>query len=583
MLAAAKYTGRRAFRQFERATRKAPEVQERILFAKIRRNARSDFGRQFGFAHIRSVEDFRRQIPLMTYDDYAPWIDRVKAGEISALFGPRTRVHMFAMSSGTTATPKYIPVTTDFLNEYRRGWNAFGVKALLDNGGFLKPIVQVTSRMDESSSSGGIPCGAITGLMAATQKRIVRKYYVTPPCIAHIDDFNAKYYTIMRLGLVTEPAFIITANPSTTLKLARTAEAQAESLIRDIHDGTLRRDLGVSEEVRRILQPRLSAHPDIARNLDDLVRRHGRLLPRHYWHLNFLANWTGGTLSLYLQDFPEYYGHTPVRDIGLLASEGRITLPVENNTTAGILDVPTNFFEFVPREEIDSRNPTTLLGHELEVGSEYFVILTNSAGLYRYDLRDLVRCTGYVNQAPLLEFLNKGQHIASLAGEKLTEHQVILAMEQAAETLNIKVTNFILAARWDRPPHYVLHLESGAPDGSHRTPHGSAGPARPSPDRLDEPDSNHLRFTRIATELDRQLAEQNLEYANRRASGRLGPVCTNHLPPGTLAQLDLTEAAQKRPGNEQYKHRYLYCTPGEDKHLPTTAAGTSRPAPNRVG
>src|SRR5205085_2081588 len=114
--------------------------------------------------------------------------------ETAALFGGRQRVLMFALTSGTTAEPKYIPVTQAFLNEYRTGWNAFGIKALLDHPeAILRRIVQVSSRMDENRTPGDVPCGAITGLMAVTQKRLVRKYYVSPPCVAMIDDPLAKY------------------------------------------------------------------------------------------------------------------------------------------------------------------------------------------------------------------------------------------------------------------------------------------------------------------------------------------------------------------------------------------------------
>ena len=104
-------------------------------------------------------------------------------------------------------------MTKTFLDEYRRGWNAFGIKALLDHrGAFLRKIVQVSSRMDEMRTAAGIPCGAITGLMAATQKRLVRKYYVAPECVARIDDPTTKYYTIMRLAVPCDVAFMITAS-----------------------------------------------------------------------------------------------------------------------------------------------------------------------------------------------------------------------------------------------------------------------------------------------------------------------------------------------------------------------------------
>ncbi|NLU22772.1 MAG: GH3 auxin-responsive promoter family protein [Phycisphaerae bacterium] len=571
MCVAAKAHARQVYRRFCAATRQATAIQERVLLAKIRRNADSQFGRDYGFAHIHSPADFVRQVPILRYEDHAPYIEKLKAGDFSALLGPGQRVHMFALTSGTTATPKYIPVTDAFLKEYRRGWNAFGIKALLDHPhAILRPIAQVSSRMDESRTAGGIPCGAITGLMAATQKRLVRKYYVTPACIAHIDDPAAKYYTIMRLAVPSDVAFLITASPATQLKLARTADEHRESLIRDIHDGTLRPDLDVPAAVRQALRPRLKADPAAARRLEELVRRRGRLLPRDYWNLGFLANWTGGTMGLYLRDFPEYFGDVPVRDIGLLASEGRVSIPVEDGTPAGILDVTSHFIEFVPRDEMETSKPIALRSHQVEVGQEYFVLLTTSSGLYRYDLGDLVRVVGFAGETPIIEFLNKGAHTCSLAGEKLTEHQVILAMKTAVETTGVTVTNFILAPRWGSPPHYTLHIEpdaqarkvlSGTGEGSaERTPKAS-GEVAPATSR---------GLADLAHELDRHLQAVNIEYASRRASDRLGPLRLNLLPEGFLARWDLDQANARRPGNEQYKHRYLFTRPGEDESFPAS-------------
>ena len=547
---------RHVYARFVRDAHRAIAVQRRVLLEKLRRNADSAFGRDFGFAQIRSPEEFRRHVPVMTYEDHQPYIERVKNGEIGAMFRAGTYVHMFALTSGTTDQPKYIPVTNYFLAEYRRGWNAFGIKALLDHPhAILRKIVQVTSRMDESVTPGGIPCGAITGLMAATQKRLVRKYYVTPECIARIDDPAAKYYTIMRLAVPTDVAFCITASPATQLKLARTADMHRETLIRDVHDGTLSRTFDVPEEVRTALAPRLQPDPEAARRLASLVERHGALLPRHYWNLGFLANWTGGTMGFYLQDYPRYFGDVPVRDIGLLASEGRISIPIEDATPAGILDVASHYFEFIPRDEKSSASPITLAAHELEVGQEYFVLLTTSSGLYRYDLGDLVRVTGYFGQAPVIEFLSKGAHTSSLAGEKLTEHQVVQAMERASRRLQIPVPAFTLAARWAETPYYVLHVDSG--------------------------DGRDISEA-LAAALEQELSAVNLEYAGKRQSHRLGAVRPNRLPAGFMAEWDLRQAQSRRKGNEQYKHRYLLCRPGEDAEFPMGAAdGRSASEPER--
>lgn len=534
---------RHVYRKFVTATGRAVAVQERALLDKIRRNADSDFGRDYRFDTIHSPADFARTIPVLRYEDHKPYIEQVKAGKVKAMFGGSQQVHMFAMSSGTTAEPKYIPVTDHFLNEYRAGWNAWGIKAILDHpGSILRRIVQVSSRMDESRTPSGIPCGAITGLMACTQKRLVRKYYVSPPCIAEIDEAAAKYYTIMRLGVPADVSFVCTASPATQLKLARTADEHREQLIRDVHDGTLWDALPVSGRVREILKPRMLPDRAAAKELETIVHRTGRLLPRDYWNLGFLANWTGGTMGLYLPALPEYFGDVPVRDVGLLASEGRVSIPVDDGTPAGILDVTGSYFEFVPRDRIDDTNPPAMPCHRLDVGQEYFVLMTTSSGLYRYDLGDLVRVVGYAGQAPIIEFLNKGAHVSSLAGEKLTEHQVILAVERVAAQMAVPLTNCILAPHWDRPPHYVLHVP--------------------------RPDGIPLQTDRLAAVMETALQAVNVEYAGKRHSERLGPVRVNIVPSQFIADLDRQRADRFRRGNEQYKHQYLFVRPGDDADFP---------------
>ncbi len=113
-----------------------------------------------------------------------------------------------------------------------------------------------------------------------------------------------------------------------------------------------------------------------------------------------------------------------MRDVGLIASEGRMTIPMADATPSGVLDITTHYFEFIPEEEIDSPQPTVLAAHELKEGRTYFILPTTSYGLYRYNIYDVVRCTGFYNQTPLVEFLSKGAHFANITGEKLSEYQV---------------------------------------------------------------------------------------------------------------------------------------------------------------
>lgn len=530
---------KRQFRRFLRAADQAAQTQERVLLAKIKRNADSAFGRDHDFAGIRDYRDFIQRVPIQTYDDLRPYVQRVMAGEVSAMFGRGQKVLMFAMTSGSTDKPKYVPVTPAFLSEYRRGWNAFGVKALIDHEeAFMRPILQVSSPMDERLTHVGVACGSISGLMAATQKRLVRRYYVTPRPTAYISDSDARYYSVMRFAIPGDVAWMITASPATQLKLARTAAAHAERLIRDVHDGTLNPPGEIDDGVRVALMSNVQPDHAAATRLTALAEAHGELLPKHYWNLSFLANWTGGTMGLHLRDFPKYFGDLPVRDIGLLATEGRVSITVEDGTPAGPLDAGGSFFEFIDADADGSDPACVHRCHELEPGREYRVLITTSAGFYRYDIGDYVRVHGKLGQAPVLEFLHRGAHVASVTGEKLTEWQVTAAMQRCCEAAGVAVESFVLAPCWSDPPYYRLHVEGDLPAAE-----------------------------RLAAALDEELCAMNLEYGSKRKSSRLGPVTANRLAPGTLARLDAERQARHGGSNEQYKHQYLYTTPGDDGDL----------------
>ena len=86
------------------------EVQEALLRRILAYQADTAFGRDHRFRDIRTVADFRRQLPVAGYEYFEPYIARVRRGEINALLADR-RVHMFALTSGTTAARKFIPVT----------------------------------------------------------------------------------------------------------------------------------------------------------------------------------------------------------------------------------------------------------------------------------------------------------------------------------------------------------------------------------------------------------------------------------------------------------------------------------------
>jgi len=409
----------------------------------------------------------------------------------------------------------------------KRTFSIFGYRAIYDHKAvWLRPILTISSPMQESVSPTGLPCGAIGGLLQAEQLAIVRRMYTVPPTVAAIDDAQMKYYSILRCSVGRDVSFITTANPSATIKLIETGQAYAEQLIRDVADGTFTPPGPVDESVRASLRFRPNRH--LAKRLSDGIARDGELLPRHFWNVTFLANWTGGTLELYLPHLRRLFDNIPIRDIGLVASEGRFSVPLADETAAGVAEITGNFMEFIPADQHGAENPDTLLADELDVGGEYFLVITNAAGLWRYNLDDRVRVVDKLGHSPVIEFLCRGRNTANITGEKLTEHQVVEAMTTACAKTSLPIERFVVQGHFAEMPFYELRAEV---------------------------DRSHLAA--LAAALDRALVTINVEYAAKRKSGRLGAIRPVPLPAGTFEQAERDLIRQRHGRQEQYKHQYL--------------------------
>jgi GH3 auxin-responsive promoter len=527
---------RREARRFLSAAKNCRASQSQVLLELLALNAGSRFSRDHRLDGVRNATQFRRRVPVADYEYFRPYVEEVKAGRHDALLGAKNRLLMFSLTSGTTAQAKYIPITERFLSDYRSGWQAWGIQAIDAHPGInSRSILQLSSDYDLFRTPGGTPCGNISGLVAACQKRIVRTMYTVPGVVAKIRDSDAKLYTAMRLAVADRDiGMVMTANPSTLIQLAKLADARKDDLIRDIADGTLSEAANVPGEVRQALGRRIS-RKDAARadELEAIVEQSGHLLPRHFWpEMQLLAIWTGGSVGAYLPALRDDYGQIPIRDHGLSASEGRMTIPVADGTAAGILDVATHFFEFIPESEYGRPDPTVLEAHELEEGKNYYILLTTSSGLTRYNICDVVRCTGFYHSTPLVEFLHKGAHIANLTGEKISESQVVAAVRGATDEMRLSLSHFTVSPVWGNPPKYHLHIEQADIPGPHLG------------------DS-------LALQVDNQLKSINCEYRDKRASGRLAPIECVPLPAGTWSGFAQRRRQKSGGSLEQYKHPCL--------------------------
>lgn len=527
---------RRKAADFLRLTADCRGTQQETLRRLLDLNVGSDFARAHHFSEIRTAQDFRQRIPISDYEYFRPYIERVKAGEQSALLGPRNPLLMFTLTSGTTSASKFIPITQQFLDDYRRGWQVWAIKSYDAHPQLHKQnIVQLISDYDQFRTAGGHPCGNISGLVTSMQNALVKTMYCVPEAVTKIKNPEAKYYTALRLSVADRHVgMITTANPSTLIHLARMGDRFKEQIIRDIADGTLSTQFEIPAEVRTKLKRRIGGkNPTRARELEGFVARRGHLYPVDYWqNAGLLAIWTGGSAGAYLHGLTSLFGDVPIRDHGLSASEGRMTIPFADNSSGGILDIGAHYFEFIPEQEYDSKQPTILEAHELEADRNYYILLTTSSGLCRYNIRDVVRCTGFHESAPVLEFLNKGSHISSLTGEKITESQVVTAVRETVQSLQVELSFYTVAPVWGDPPGYRMLVEE-----RELASHTTAGD--------------------LAATVDVRLQALNCEYGEKRQTGRLAPLTIQLLPPGSWQRF--TQARQSQLGGsiEQYKHPCL--------------------------
>jgi len=510
--------GRRAAARFEQSTRCVEETQRRKLREILQRNADTEYGREHGFRSLIGLEDYAKAVPVVSYEDLAPLVQRMAAGEANVLTA-ETPV-MFSRTSGTTGEPKLIPVTPtcqgrDHADQMRTWLH----HARQDHPAILRGhVISLVSPAVEGHTKSGIPFGSTSGAIYRDMPRLVRGTYALPYDAFGIEDYTARYYVVLRLGLAADVTMFCTANPSSIVKLCEFAQEHADALVRDVHDGTLDFELKLTEHERGLMLARCKADPARAAELDRLrKRRDGRLLPADFWpHLAMIGTWKGGTVGGNLEHFGEWFdpdGTRPlaVRDLGWLSSEARGSIPLSDEGSAGVLTVGTNVYEFVEEDVVtahpDQPSRWDFLGaHEVDAPRDYYVFVTTTGGLYRYDLNDIVRVVGFHNEAPLIEFQRKGRGMTSITGEKLSDAQVLEAVKSASETAHVPLAHFRALADAEQAL-YVFQVE---PQGQLSETQGRA----------------------LLKAIDESLSRLNIEYAGKRKSQRLEPPALEVMKPG---------------------------------------------------
>lgn len=406
--------------------------QEAVLQDLLDFNAGTEFGRAHGFDRISGLDDFRKAVPINTYADLEPWIERAAAGERGVLSADEPKVYF--TSSGSTGAHKKIPVTARFMRTtffpfYYAAWAPMlehfpEVLSRPDAVLNLKhdPLAAPPKTADGHPHVGAsqVDFGTVFGEPLSAEPGTSAPWATLPvPADGHLE----KMYLRLRMAVESDLQCVIGINPAMVAALPYQLNHWWQRIVQDVHDGT----------------PAGNPNPGRARQLERLASYFGTIRPAQVWpNLRVIFCWTTGVASLYLPRLREEFGTgVTVLPAPVAASEGPTAVALDRHASAGSLVVTACAYEFAAAGRPLRPDAETVGPHELEVGGEYHTILSHVGGLYRYAVGDVVRVVDVLDGVPRLEYAGRG----TVTPEGLREPQVIEALRAASSSTGLEVVN----------------------------------------------------------------------------------------------------------------------------------------------
>jgi len=523
-------------KRLEVLTSNPMEYQKNFLMKVISDNKDVEYGKKYNFSEINSIEDFQKNVPVTTYDDYAEYIYKMTEEAKDNLLTVNPIVH-YNKSSGTVGNPKRIPMTEDFISQIADYNNKYPKALLMKNfgtdwaDGTSLNLVESVSNL--ASLKNGITYSALS-VMMSSRKSFMDNYTITSPkeAIFPQPDTNTRYLHA-RFGLMDKWITNVTATfASFFLEILRYIEHNWEMLVNDIEKGTIDPSVKMADEVRESLLAKIKPMPERAQELrkifsDGFSRP---IMPRLWPKCQYIMTVGTGSFKVYVDTIREKYSGATIHNymLGYVASEGLFSVPFNIDSTDSVFTPDTVFFEFLPLDaEDDFSKIVTLDG--LEENKLYEVIITNCSGFYRYRMRDVVKITGKYNNTPTMEFMYRRDNTVSLMGEKTTEVALRQAITETAKDCGFELIDFSVYPDFDSTPaRYTYFIETGMlPEG--------------------------LKPKEIRYVLDKKLAKANPSMGDKIKNGTCAATKLNFLEPETymlyrdMMRMKGVDSAQLKP------------------------------------
>ena len=375
------------------------EVQNELLVKLISQAKNTSWGIKYNYRSIQSLNDFKESVPVSDYEALKPYIDRLKAGEKNLLWPGETK--WFAKSSGTTNDKsKFIPLTKDALEEchFKGGKDMLSIycnnypETLIFTGkGLTLGGSKQINQLNSASYYGDLSAILINNLPFWAE--VMR----TPDTsIALMEDYEEK---LRKMAQVTmrEDVTSIAGVPSWTLILL--------NKILNLTNKTNIKEVWPNLEV--------------------------------YFH---------GAVNF--QPYQFQYKEIMGADINYMdlynASEGFFGIQDQLDSTDLLLMLDYGiYYEFLPLDQQDEKFPRTLSLSEVELNTNYALIISTNAGLWRYKVGDTIT---FSSLSPYrIRISGRTKHFINAVGEEVIVDNAEKAISRACEKTGAMVSEFTAA------------------------------------------------------------------------------------------------------------------------------------------
>ncbi|MDX5420845.1 MAG: GH3 auxin-responsive promoter family protein, partial [Hymenobacteraceae bacterium] len=393
--------------------RKYPhEVQEELFQNLITTAKGTEWGQQYGFADMRSVKTFQERVPISTYEDLYPYIERVIKGEQNVLWP--SKIEWFAKSSGTTnARSKYIPVSPESLEDchYKGGKDMLSiyVNNYPDTKLFTGKGLSIGGSHRPSELNPKVSCGDVSAVIMQNLPIWAEAMRTPPLKVALMDKWEEK---IEKMVEVTVPEHVTSLSgvPTWTYVL-------------------LKRILEVTGK-KNILEvwPNLELFTHGAVAFGPYRQLFRELIPSPRMHYLEVYNASEG-----------FFGIQDQRD-----TEDEMLLMLDYGV----------YYEFIPMDQFGEEQPKALTLDQVELGKNYALVISTNAGLWRYKIGDTIRFT---NLKPYrIKISGRTKHFINAFGEEVIVENAEVAVTKACQVTGAIISNFTAAP---------VYMESGKRGG----------------------------------------------------------------------------------------------------------------------